>query len=498
MNGNLQKKNCQKICSPSSTSSLQETMDVMLQRIRREEKEKEEIAAKKRLKTLKRTDKEGKETAQRSWKIRLYPTKKERERLNQWIGIYRWSYNQCVAFYKQSGNLKKCPSKQTLRDKFVKKDALKENGKEWALDMLYNCRDKAMEDFVSAFEISKKMYGERLEKERTRLREKKGIRGKALDNEANNRIPFFDMKFKSKKQKLAESFYIRYKDWNAPTGRLSWLRNIKTKSRHPIEINYDTRVVKDSIGRFYLVVLKALEPLRQREQDAYQNVIALDPGVRTFLTGFDTKDNGFKFGKYGMNFMERELFRADNLNSEMNQKENGKLVHNHKRRQNMKKAMRRVFCKVKNQVKDAHHKISKFLCENYDAVLLPDFQSQQMVETKKRNIRGKTVRQLLTWSHYKFKQIIKAKAKRYDCLIVPCEEWYTSKTCSQCGNIDHNLGGNKIYKCKSCDSIMDRDLNAAKNILLKFLIEQSTERVEVHSSALPSLRQMKCLTPKEL
>jgi putative transposase len=257
-------------------------------------------------------------------------------------------------------------------------------------------------------------------------------------------------------------------------------------------------VVKDSIGRFYLIVLKPLEPLRQREEDVYQNAIALDPGVRTYLTGFDTRGNGFKFGKYGINLIERELFRADSLNSEINQKENGNFVHNHKRRQKMKKAIRRVFCKVKNQVKDAHHKISKFLCQNYDAVLLPDFQSQQMVETKKRNIRGKTVRQLLTWCHYKFKQIIKAKAKRYNCLIVPCEEWYTSKTCSECGNIDDKLGGNKIYKCKSCDSIMDRDLNAAKIILLKFLIEQNTERAEVHSSALPSLRQMKCLTPKEL
>ncbi len=164
----------------------------------------------------------------------------------------------------------------------------------------------------------------------------------------------------------------------------------------------------------------------------------------------------------------------------------------------MKKAMRRLFCKVKNQVKDAHHNISKFLCENYDAILLSDFQSQQMVETKKRNIREKTVRQLLTWSHYKFKQIIKAKAKRYDCLIVPCEEWYTSKICYECGNIDDKLGANKIYKCKSCDSIMDRDLNASKNILLKFLIEQSNECAEVHSSMLPSLRQIKCLTPKEL
>jgi hypothetical protein len=66
------------------------------------------------------------------------------------------------------------------------------------------------------------------------------------------------------------------------------------------------------------------------------------------------------------------------------------------------------------------------------------------------------------------------------------------------GNIDDKLRANKIYKCKSCDLIMDRVLYAARNMLLKFIIEQSTERAEVHSSALRSLRLMKCLTSKEL
>jgi putative transposase len=49
--------------------------------------------------------------------------------------------------------------------------------------------------------------------------------------------------------------------------------------------------------------------------------------------------------------------------------------------------------------------------------------------------------------------------------MVPCAEHYTSKTCSECGNIDHKLGASKIYHCKCCASIMDRDLNASKNIL---------------------------------
>jgi transposase len=42
-------------------------------------------------------------------------------------------------------------------------------------------------------------------------------------------------------------------------------------------------------------------------------VIALDLGVITFLTGFDTEGNGFRIGKYGMNALQRKLLRADTI-----------------------------------------------------------------------------------------------------------------------------------------------------------------------------------------
>jgi transposase len=57
-------------------------------------------------------------------------------------------------------------------------------------------------------------------------------------------------------------------------------------------------------------MLKPLGPLRQRKEDVYQNVIALDPGVRTFLTGFDTKGNGFKFGKYGIKSYRKRIVQG--------------------------------------------------------------------------------------------------------------------------------------------------------------------------------------------
>ena len=54
---------------------------------------------------------------------------------------------------------------------------------------------------------------------------------------------------------------------------------------------------------------------------------------------------------------------------------------------------------------------------------------------------------------------------REDNLIIK-EEWYTSKTCTSCGNKKDDLGGNKIYSCIKCNLTIDRDYNGCRNIFL--------------------------------
>jgi len=39
----------------------------------------------------------------------------------------------------------------------------------------------------------------------------------------------------------------------------------------------------------------------------------------------------------------------------------------------------------------------------------------------------------------------------------------------ECGHINNSLGGSKTFKCRSCDHCADRDIHAAKNILLRYL-----------------------------
>ena len=44
---------------------------------------------------------------------------------------------------------------------------------------------------------------------------------------------------------------------------------------------------------------------------------------------------------------------------------------------------------------------------------------------------------------------------------------YTSKICSNCGNYNDKLKGEKVYNCLCCKIIQDRDINACRNIYMK-------------------------------
>jgi putative transposase len=93
-----------------------------------------------------------------------------------------------------------------------------------------------------------------------------------------------------------------------------------------------------------------------------------------------------------------------------------------------------------------------------------------MVIRKKRKIGSKSARAMLTWSHHAFQQRLISKAREYPwCKVLIVDENYTSKTCGNCGKIHEALGGNKHFLCRHCGFSADRDANAARNILIRFL-----------------------------
>ena len=142
----------------------------------------------------------------------------------------------------------------------------------------------------------------------------------------------------------------------------------------------------------------------------------------------------------------------------------------HRKRYRLRKAIARVHRRIHNLVDDVHRKACAWLCSTYDTIILPQFNSSEMVKRATRRIRSKTVRSMLHWSHYRFRQrlLYKAEASAGTRVQLVTEEW-TSKTCGMCGELHHKLGGSKHFRCPSCRWTCDRDVNGARNIMLKTL-----------------------------
>jgi putative transposase len=95
-------------------------------------------------------------------------------------------------------------------------------------------------------------------------------------------------------------------------------------------------------------------------------------------------------------------------------------------------------------------------------ILLPTFETSDMVVKTSRRITSRVVRQMLSLAHYTFKQYLGWVAYKRGKRVVVCSEAYTSKTDSRTG---------EIVKVGSSETInkLDRDVNGARGILLRAL-----------------------------
>ena len=268
-----------------------------------------------------------------------------------------------------------------------------------------------------------------------------------------------DCKFRSCK---ASRQTIKFNDSNYSQGawysRLTKGLSFISSEPIPSSSNNATQLIRTKSGEWFAIFL---------EENVVQSffgdkIIALDPGVRTFLTGFDGQ-SFLEIGASDMGRINRLCKFLDNLMSRIS------LSQSPKQRQKMRKAASRLRDKIRNLVDECHKKTANYLAKNYQLILLPTFETSEMTNRSKRKIRSKTARQMLTWAHYRFKQVLKNKAELSDCQVIDVTEEFTSKTCTRCGHVHAKLGGAKIFKCPVCHHTIPRDWNGALGIMLKAL-----------------------------
>jgi IS605 OrfB family transposase len=194
-------------------------------------------------------------------------------------------------------------------------------------------------------------------------------------------------------------------------------------------------------------------------------ICSIDPGNRTFLSIYS--DNEINMIGNGILIKIGKICKEiDILNSKINKKKKenkNQYKYNKNKRKNYKKAIFRKIEYLKNIKKDLHNKSIKYLCDNYSKIITAPFEIQEMSQ----KFNSKISRNMYCLSYYSFLSKLKKKCERYDIVLDIKNESYTSKTCTNCGNIKYNLGSNKIYNCEFCKLSIDRDINGARNIMLK-------------------------------
>jgi transposase len=274
------------------------------------------------------------------------------------------------------------------------------------------------------------------------------------------------------KKKLIKHFRIRYwkEDKNTQmmkiektqiknnTIRIKTLGVIKGKYNNK-DYNFD-EIKNDCIlqkvnNKYYLLI--PTEVKKQTREKIRNKIISIDPGIRTFNTCI-TENSCIKIGENCSDKLKQYLLRKDDI---LGNKFISKSIK--------KKNELNINKKIRNLTDELHWKTINYLIKNNDTILIGDMSSKSIV-SKESNLFEMTKRIALHLKFYVFRQRLKYKCDVNKVNYGKINEYYTSKMCSNCGLIKDDLGKSKIYECNLCKIVLDRDINGARNILIKAII----------------------------
>jgi putative transposase len=155
------------------------------------------------------------------------------------------------------------------------------------------------------------------------------------------------------------------------------------------------------------------------------------------------------------------------------------------RKQKVKVA--KVYEKIGNVRKDFIHKTSRLLVDNYSLIALEDLNVRELAEKD----FGKQINDA-AWSM--LGRFLTYKAGNAGSKVLFVDARGTTKTCSGCGHVKDMPLGNRTYVCPVCGLEMDRDLNAAKNILNRATPGTGGSNASGDGTGVPSMKEELCLS----
>ena len=356
----------------------------------------------------------------KTYKYRLYPTKKQIQKLEWTLDKCRILYNSCLLDrrnnYEQTGKgLTRIRQQEILKSDKKKIEFLNDIHSQVLQDVLFRV-ERAFQGFFR------------------RLKEKNGKAGYPRFKSEN--------RYDSITYPQQPGFQLTEQGL-----KLSKIGTIKLKKHREIKGDIETCTIKKEIDRWYACFSVEYEPVKKLIPD---KAIGIDMGIKSFatLSNGEIIDNP----KYLRKSEERLITKQRQLS----QKKKGC-----KNRKKARIKVAKLHCKVRNQRNDFHHKVSRKIVDTYGFIVVENLHIKGMVRNHHlaKSISDAGWRQFLNYLTY--------KAEEAGCLVEKVSPHYTSINCSVCGEPVPKTLAQRIHRCPFCKTVMDRDHNAAQNILLK-------------------------------
>lgn len=248
---------------------------------------------------------------------------------------------------------------------------------------------------------------------------------------------------------------------------LSKIGDISLRLHRPLEGTIKTVTIKREVDQWYVSFsceLAEPEPLEVSAEE-----IGIDLGVSHLAT--------FSNGEM---IEHPRFYRKARKTLERRQQAVSRKKRGSHRRDRACKLVGRTHRKVRNQRHDLLHKASRMLVNRYQLLVFEDIQTSNLVRKPKAKQEAETGHYLPNGARAKgglntsildagWGQLLSMctfKAAWAGRTLLKVDPRYTSQTCSQCGTVRKKTLEERWHSC-ACGAELDRDINAAVNILAR-------------------------------
>ena len=425
----------------------------------------------------------------------LFPSQKQHSWLMRWFKDARTTYNMAVGRILKDGSHKLKPQDLNLaklEGMLVKSYVSKEG-----VLGLNNRHHKLLRTPKVIRQQAVKSVIAMMKRHHTMWKKNEWLKKKYPQNKKFQKAIKFHPKFKSRKLKDHDSinFEIRslkvvdddcvslYSMFKSHKGGDFLFRNLKCQSGvNELTMEKDFKI-HYRFGKLYLLmpVQRKLE-FKDRLSSA-EAVAAIDPGVRVPFTVYSPQGSVVEIGVNSAKVLDklhrrikRKKKRLQDISADVQlqrQPSGNPCTQTTKRQQRnkirkAKKAYHDAEDKSKRVIRDFHYKTAHYLLQRFHTIILPTTSSHHW--RKGKRLAAITKKRAMTLSLGAFASRLVETASMYkQSVIKRGSEAYTSKQCGNCGVLNDQLGSSKFFCCRSCGRQADRDMHAARNILLRLL-----------------------------